>query len=202
MSSKCLIGASAAAAATAPEQGLVISAGSFSPATCSALASGTTARALSRAPDKSMTVQPACTAWVAKLRLTAAPAAKNASLTCAKSNPSTSRTLSFLPANITLLPADSMLASRCRVATGKSSSSRIWTNASPTLPVAPTTAISNDGFILQAASGETGAALYPHYTTEANAGPLQVVASCLCTASCLVPPATFTARPKIKKNPR
>ncbi|MNC38782.1 hypothetical protein D3C75_874070 [compost metagenome] len=89
-----------------------------------------------------MTVQPACSALLAKLRLTAAPAAKKASLTWAKSKLSTSRTFSFLPVNITLLPADSMLASRCRVATGKFSSSRICTRASPTLPVAPTTAMS------------------------------------------------------------
>jgi len=89
-----------------------------------------------------MTVQPACSALLAKLRLTAGLVAKKASLTWAKSKLSTSRTLSFLPANIMLLPADSMLASRCRVPTGKASSSRICTRVSPTLPVAPTTAIS------------------------------------------------------------
>ncbi|MNN62234.1 hypothetical protein D3C81_1775190 [compost metagenome] len=78
------------------------------------MASGTTCGAFSagRAPERSITEQPASVAREAKLNETAGPAAKNANCTLLKSNSSTSRTRTFLPRNGTELPADSLLASR------------------------------------------------------------------------------------------
>ncbi|MNC51209.1 hypothetical protein D3C75_1004930 [compost metagenome] len=134
------------------------------------MASGTNAGACSagKPPDRSITAQPAAWARGAKLRVTEGPAAKKASLTLLKSKLSTSRTRRLLLRNITPLPADSLLASRCRVPTGKSCSSRICTRVSPTVPVAPITAISIGWLMGKSSAGTAGAALYTTIAGQAR----------------------------------
>ena len=95
----------------------------------------------------STTTAPAAAAFGANSALMLPPAEKSARDTLEKSKVSKRSTSTGRPLNMTVLLSDRALARAYSFATGKSRDSRISIMASPTAPVAPTTATEKPSLI-------------------------------------------------------
>src|SRR5579864_5009300 len=100
-----------------------------------------------------MTMQPAATARGTYSRDAAAPAENSARCAALKSNSASGSSDTDRPRKVTDSPSERSAASAWSLATGKLRSSRICTIASPTRPLAPTTATLNSAGALTGGRG-------------------------------------------------